>query len=148
MSKARILWFALLSAVAAWAVAADPAAEALEGAWIVQVGAQSRDRFLLVEGAKRDQNLVVPSSAKYGWIDGKGGVVREWKAEIAGDSIHLSFHTPADSLVKVTFKVEDTTVAGEIRVKSGKLSCVSSGCHEFVHDVASLNDATFWKEKQ
>ena len=34
------------------------------------------------------------------------------------------------------------------RVKSGKLSCVSSGCHEFVHDVASLKDATFWKEKQ
>jgi hypothetical protein len=34
------------------------------------------------------------------------------------------------------------------RVKSGKLSCVSSGCHEFVHDVASsLKDATFWKEK-
>jgi cytochrome c-type protein NapC len=34
------------------------------------------------------------------------------------------------------------------RVKSGKLSCVSSGCHEFVHDVASLKDDTFWKEKQ
>jgi cytochrome c nitrite reductase small subunit len=34
------------------------------------------------------------------------------------------------------------------RVKSNKLSCVSSGCHEFIHDVASLKDATFWKEKQ
>jgi hypothetical protein len=33
------------------------------------------------------------------------------------------------------------------RVKAGQLSCVSSGCHEFVHDVASLKDATFWKEK-
>ena len=34
------------------------------------------------------------------------------------------------------------------RVKADQLSCVSSRCHEFVHDVASLKDATFWKEKQ
>jgi cytochrome c-type protein NapC len=34
------------------------------------------------------------------------------------------------------------------QVKSNQRSCVSSGCHEFVHDVASLKDATFWKEKQ
>jgi nitrate/TMAO reductase-like tetraheme cytochrome c subunit len=31
-------------------------------------------------------------------------------------------------------------------IKSNKLSCVSSGCHEFVHDIASLKDASFWKE--
>jgi cytochrome c-type protein NapC len=31
------------------------------------------------------------------------------------------------------------------RVKSGQLSCVSSGCHDIVHDVGSLKDATFWK---
>jgi cytochrome c-type protein NapC len=31
-------------------------------------------------------------------------------------------------------------------IKSNKLSCVSSGCHEFVHDIAALKDATFWKE--
>jgi cytochrome c-type protein NapC len=34
------------------------------------------------------------------------------------------------------------------RVKSNKLSCISSGCHEFIHDVASLKNAIFWKEKQ
>jgi cytochrome c-type protein NapC len=34
------------------------------------------------------------------------------------------------------------------QVKSNQRSCVSSGCHEFVHDVASLKDATLWKEKQ
>ena len=34
------------------------------------------------------------------------------------------------------------------RDKSNQLSGVSSGCHEFVHDVASLKDDTFWKEKQ
>ena len=33
-------------------------------------------------------------------------------------------------------------------VKSNKLSCTSSGCHEFIHDVESLKDATFWKETQ
>ena len=31
-------------------------------------------------------------------------------------------------------------------VKSAKQSCLSSGCHEFIHDVGSLKDATFWKE--
>jgi cytochrome c-type protein NapC len=33
-------------------------------------------------------------------------------------------------------------------IKSNHRSCVSSGCHEFVHDVASLKDAKFWKEAQ
>src|ERR1700674_132718 len=32
------------------------------------------------------------------------------------------------------------------RVKAGRQSCLSSGCHDTVHDVASLKDATFWKE--
>jgi cytochrome c-type protein NapC len=30
-------------------------------------------------------------------------------------------------------------------VKANKVSCVSSGCHEVVHDVASLKNAKFWK---
>jgi cytochrome c-type protein NapC len=34
------------------------------------------------------------------------------------------------------------------RIKSNQLSCTSSGCHEFIHDVASLKDDKFWKEKQ
>jgi len=32
------------------------------------------------------------------------------------------------------------------KIKSGEKSCVSSGCHEFVHDVGSLKDMTFWQE--
>ena len=32
------------------------------------------------------------------------------------------------------------------RVKAGRQSCLSSGCHDTVHDVASLKDASFWKE--
>jgi cytochrome c-type protein NapC len=32
------------------------------------------------------------------------------------------------------------------QVKTGQKSCMSSGCHEFVHDVASLKEMKFWKE--
>lgn len=32
-----------------------------------------------------------------------------------------------------------------INVKSGKLSCLSSGCHDIVHDVETLKDAPLWK---
>lgn len=34
------------------------------------------------------------------------------------------------------------------QVKSGRKSCISGGCHEFIHDIASLKDAPLWKEKQ
>ena len=29
-------------------------------------------------------------------------------------------------------------------IKSNKLSCISSGCHETVHDVANLSKQTYW----
>ncbi len=32
------------------------------------------------------------------------------------------------------------------KIKSGEKSCLSSGCHEFIHDVGSLKDMTFWQE--
>jgi nitrate/TMAO reductase-like tetraheme cytochrome c subunit len=32
------------------------------------------------------------------------------------------------------------------KIKSNQVSCVSSGCHNIVHDVSTLKDATFWKE--
>ena len=31
-------------------------------------------------------------------------------------------------------------------IKSGQLSCVSSGCHDNVHDVAHLSQQKFWQE--
>jgi cytochrome c-type protein NapC len=31
-------------------------------------------------------------------------------------------------------------------IKAGKLSCLSSGCHSVVHDLANLKTAKFWKE--
>ena len=32
------------------------------------------------------------------------------------------------------------------KIKANQVSCVSSGCHNIVHDVSTLKDATFWKE--
>jgi cytochrome c-type protein NapC len=31
-------------------------------------------------------------------------------------------------------------------IKSNKLSCLSSGCHESVHNIAKLNEMKFWEE--
>ena len=36
------------------------------------------------------------------------------------------------------------TLAG---IKENKISCTASKCHDIVHDVGSLKDATFWKGK-
>ena len=32
-------------------------------------------------------------------------------------------------------------------IKSNRLSCLSSRCHDTVHDVGTLSDVTFWKEQ-
>lgn len=34
------------------------------------------------------------------------------------------------------------------RVKSGQLSCMSSGCHDIVHEMATIKDAPVWKGAQ
>jgi cytochrome c-type protein NapC len=44
-----------------------------------------------------------------------------------------------------THNADPATMAA---VKSNKLSCMSSGCHETVHDIAHLNEAKFWKESK
>ena len=31
-------------------------------------------------------------------------------------------------------------------IKANKMSCMTSGCHDVVHDIAHLNEAKFWKE--
>jgi cytochrome c-type protein NapC len=32
------------------------------------------------------------------------------------------------------------------KVKSGKLSCISSGCHDTLHEIGDLKDAKFWSD--
>ena len=96
------------------------AAAAVEGAWIVSVGEETRERFLIVRGATVDRNEITVKRAVYGWLDSKGAVVRDWRAEIFGDTINVSFLTPADSRVQVSFAAAETTVSGQIEYKSGK----------------------------
>jgi len=121
-SMTRILFsfLAILPFLPPLAQAQDPGAEAIEGAWVVSVGEQTRDRFLIVKGAKTEKNEVRVASAVYGWIDGKGAQVGSWKAEIFGDTIKLSYVTSADSLVTVAFKATDTSASGDMVTKAGK----------------------------
>ena len=100
--------------------AQDAAAAAVEGGWVVTVGEQPRDRFLIVKGAKTEKDQVRVDSAVYGWIDGKGKEVGGWKARVLGDEIRLSFVTQADAVIDVTFRSVDTSVGGEMLTKTGR----------------------------
>lgn len=120
MTRILLAFLAIQGFSAGTALAQDAAAAALEGAWVVSVGDQPRDRFLIVRGASTDKNEVLAKSAVYGWIDGKAIQVGDWKAEIVGDTIKLSFLTPANSLVKVAFSAVDTSVSGDMLTKAGK----------------------------
>jgi cytochrome c-type protein NapC len=42
-----------------------------------------------------------------------------------------------------THTLEEGSMAA---IKTNRLSCMSSGCHESTHNVAALGDATLWKE--
>lgn len=100
--------------------ASDPAAEALEGAWLVSVGDEPRERFLIVSGAQTERGQVNVASARYGWLDHKGRKAGDWQADVVGDTIRLSFRTGADSLVNVTFKSQESSVSGTLTTKAGK----------------------------
>jgi cytochrome c-type protein NapC len=56
----------------------------------------------------------------------------------------LHCHAGARSFEEGVVHAADPVVMAEI--KSNKLTCVSSGCHEAVHDVAKLGEQKFWKE--
>ena len=120
MRRAGIFMLLLCLAVPAAAPAADPAAEALEGAWLVNVGSDVRERFLILSGVRGDRGTLTVEKSLYGWIDGKGKPVRDWQASVAGDAISIRYLTPADSLVRATLKAGEPLVAGTMRTKAGK----------------------------
>ena len=121
MPRIVIGFLATLALVSFRAAAEDPAAEAIEGAWVVTVGESPRERFLIVRGAHTDKNLVAVESAVFGMLDGKGkSVTADWRAEVFGDTIRLSFLTPAASRITTTFKSVDTSVVGEMNTKDGR----------------------------
>ncbi len=120
MPRIPLIFLVSLLLPTANAMAQDLAAEALEGAWVVSVGESTRDRFLVIDGARTERGEVRVRSARYGWLDGKPTPVTNWKAEIAGDTIRLSFVTPASSLIAAEVKTTDTSVSGDFTSKTGK----------------------------
>ena len=55
----------------------------------------------------------------------------------------LHCHAGARRFEEASNHTKTATMLGDIT--SGRLSCVSSKCHDTVHDVGTLSDATFWK---
>ena len=55
----------------------------------------------------------------------------------------LHCHAGARNFEGQSSHTKTPTMFGDIT--SGRLSCVSSKCHDTVHDVGTLSDATFWK---
>lgn len=56
----------------------------------------------------------------------------------------LHCHTGARSFLETSAHQKDPEFFN--KVNSNALSCMSSRCHDTVHDVTSLADATFWEE--
>jgi hypothetical protein len=120
MRRAKILLLAFALACPAMAAAADLAAEALEGAWLVNVGSDTRERFLILSGVHNERGALTVDKSLYGWIDGKGKPVREWRASVAGDAISIRYLTPADSLVQAKVRAGEPLVEGTMLTKGGK----------------------------
>lgn len=101
------------------AISADATSEALEGAWVVSVGDERRERFLIVSGARTDQGKVTVKSTSYNWIDGRDSPVKDWNCEVFGDELRLRFVTGAGSLITVAFRADETTAGGTFLRKDG-----------------------------
>lgn len=119
MRRATILLLAIALAGPVFA-GGDPAAETLEGAWLVNVGNDTRERFLVLSGVRGERGSLTVEKGLYGWIDGKGRPVRDWQASVAGDVVAVRYVTPADSLVQVKVKAGDPLVTGTMVTKAGK----------------------------
>jgi cytochrome c-type protein NapC len=55
----------------------------------------------------------------------------------------LHCHAGARSFEEGAVHIADPTLL--LAIKSNKVSCLSSGCHQVVHDVATLGEQKFWK---
>ncbi len=119
MTRILLTVLALWVMLPGWVRAQDAAAAALEGAWVVSVDDQ-KDRFMIVRGARTVKNEIQVEATTFGWIDNKGKPVQNWKAEIFGDTINVSFKTPGGALVNATFKADETSVIGDWINNSGK----------------------------
>jgi hypothetical protein len=100
--------------------AADAAAEAIEGAWIVSVGSERKERFLIVRGARSEQGKIVAQSVNYAYLEARDFPVKEWNCEVVGDEIRLRFVTVADSVATLTKRFDEDTTSGTIVYKNGR----------------------------
>ncbi len=112
MLRTLFAFVATLALLPSLAWSQDPAAAALEGAWVVSVGDQ-KDRYMIVRGARVEKNEIRVESTAFGWVDGRGKPAQNWKAEIFGDTIKLSLRTPGGAFLSTTFKTDETTVIGD-----------------------------------
>lgn len=109
--------FGLSNATAAKLI--DPA-WMIEGAWLVSVEGQSRDRFLTLAGVTLVGERLEVANALYGYLDGTGKPPRQWQANVEGDTIKIQFFTPADLLISVVLQSGESAILGQFRNKSGK----------------------------
>lgn len=114
-----LLAFVLIGNVAAQSK--DQIGDALDGAWLVSVGEGSRDRFLILSGARLETGKVLVNQATYGYVDGKGKPVNDWRGEVSGDVIHLHFLTPAQSAIDVRFPFGTSALEGSMNTAEGKI---------------------------
>lgn len=113
-------WFA--PGVASAAIA-DPA-WLMEGAWLVSLEGETRDRFLILSGLHLDQGRLIARSTSYGYLDGGANPVRQWQAVVEADAVRLQFLTPSDSRIEATLKDGDTALEGEFTSPRGKRTSI------------------------
>ena len=92
----------------------------VEGAWLVSVEGQTRDRFLTLSGVTLRGDRLEVANAVYGYIENPGKPPRQWQAVVEGDTIKIQFLTSADSLISLVLRVDEPAVLGQMTNKSGK----------------------------
>ncbi|MCX7276301.1 MAG: hypothetical protein NTZ15_03095 [Burkholderiales bacterium] len=112
----------LVWAVGRTALAAPPADPAwlIEGAWLVSVEGDPRDRFLSLAGVQRQGDSLEVASTAYGYLDGTAKPVRQWQARVVGDSIHIQFLTPGDSIITAVLDANGAAILGQFENSKGK----------------------------
>ena len=109
-------------AVSRAAMAAPPVDPAwlIEGAWLVSMEGDPRDRFLSLAGVQRKGDQLEVTTTAYGYLDGTTKPVRQWQARIEGDRIHIQFLTPGDSLITAVLDADGAALLGQFVNNKGK----------------------------
>jgi hypothetical protein len=92
----------------------------VEGAWLVSLEGEPRDRFLTLSGVKLNGDRLEVLNASYGYIDGSAKPVRQWQAIVEGDTVRIQFLTPAESQIDVVLIADEVAVLGELKSAKGK----------------------------